>query len=177
MKIYNQSGRSMIEMLGVLAIVGVLSAGGIAGYSMAMQSYKTNALIEKIQVMATQTRSLYKGNYEQIGKNRATGAQMLINAGKLTDVNNPFGGTLGTMHSNWGDAFDIRVSGGVSVETCMDLLQTDWGDSGVFEGVNVYYAESGSAALRYTNGKWPVALSDAVTHCTKGVATIDLVFR
>ena len=28
----NQSGRSMIEMLGVLAIIGVLSVGGIAGY-------------------------------------------------------------------------------------------------------------------------------------------------
>ncbi|MBS6473139.1 MAG: hypothetical protein KH347_02690 [Acetobacter sp.] len=32
----NESGRSMIEMLGVLAIIGVLSVGGIAGYSQAM---------------------------------------------------------------------------------------------------------------------------------------------
>lgn len=36
----NQSGRSMIEMLGVLAIIGVLSVGGIAGYSKAMERYK-----------------------------------------------------------------------------------------------------------------------------------------
>ena len=28
----SQSGRNIIEMLGVLAIVGILSAGGIAGY-------------------------------------------------------------------------------------------------------------------------------------------------
>ena len=27
-----ESGRSMVEMLGVLAIIGVLSIGGIAGY-------------------------------------------------------------------------------------------------------------------------------------------------
>ena len=27
-----QTGRSMVEMLGVLAIIGVLSVGGIAGY-------------------------------------------------------------------------------------------------------------------------------------------------
>ena len=33
------SGRSMIEMLGVLAIIGVLSVGGIAGYSKAMLNY------------------------------------------------------------------------------------------------------------------------------------------
>ena len=38
----NQTGRSMIEMLGVLAIVGVLSVGSIAGYSKAMLKYKLN---------------------------------------------------------------------------------------------------------------------------------------
>ena len=31
----NESGRSMVEMLGVLAIIGVLSVGGIAGYTTA----------------------------------------------------------------------------------------------------------------------------------------------
>ena len=30
MKMNNESGRSMVEMLGVLAIIGVLSIGGIA---------------------------------------------------------------------------------------------------------------------------------------------------
>ena len=37
-----QSGRSMVEMLGVLAIIGVLSIGAIAGYSKAMFKYKLN---------------------------------------------------------------------------------------------------------------------------------------
>lgn len=40
------SGRSMIEMLGVLAIIGVLSVGGIAGYSKAMLNYKLNKSVE-----------------------------------------------------------------------------------------------------------------------------------
>ena len=35
-------GRSMVEMLGVLAIIGVLSVGAIAGYSKAMMKYKMN---------------------------------------------------------------------------------------------------------------------------------------
>ena len=35
-------GRSMVEMLGVLAIIGVLSVGGIAGYSKAMRKHKLN---------------------------------------------------------------------------------------------------------------------------------------
>lgn len=38
----NESGRSMIEMLGVLAIIGVLSVGGIAGYSKAMMMWRSN---------------------------------------------------------------------------------------------------------------------------------------
>ena len=38
----NQFGRSMIEMLGVLAIIGVLSVGAIAGYQKAMFKYKLN---------------------------------------------------------------------------------------------------------------------------------------
>ena len=37
-----EKGRSMIEMLGVLAIIGVLSVGGIAGYSKAMEKWKIN---------------------------------------------------------------------------------------------------------------------------------------
>ncbi len=35
-------GRSMVEMLGVLAIIGVLSIGAMSGYSQAMFKYKLN---------------------------------------------------------------------------------------------------------------------------------------
>ena len=41
------SGRSKIEMLGVLAIIGVLSVGGIAGYSKAMEKFKINKATEE----------------------------------------------------------------------------------------------------------------------------------
>lgn len=47
-KTNSQSGRSMVEMLGVLAIIGVLSVGGIAGYKTAMDMYKKNQLREII---------------------------------------------------------------------------------------------------------------------------------
>jgi len=40
-----QFGRSMVEMLGVLAIIGVLSVGAIAGYSTAMTKYKINKVV------------------------------------------------------------------------------------------------------------------------------------
>ena len=50
-KKYNQIGRSMVEMLGVLAIIGVLSVGGITGYSKAMQKYKLNKHAQSINLL------------------------------------------------------------------------------------------------------------------------------
>ncbi len=50
-----ESGRSMVEMLGVLAIIGVLSIGGIAGYTMAMNRNTANNLTDaaaKLSVLA-----------------------------------------------------------------------------------------------------------------------------
>ena len=46
-----QSGRSMVEMLGVLAIIGVLSVGAIAGYSKAMMKYKLNKQSEQLSTI------------------------------------------------------------------------------------------------------------------------------
>ena len=43
-----ENGRSMVEMLGVLAIVGVLSVGAISGYSKAMMKYKLNKQTEQL---------------------------------------------------------------------------------------------------------------------------------
>ena len=40
-------GRSMIEMLGVLAIIAVLTVGGIAGYSKAMEKFKVNKTVKE----------------------------------------------------------------------------------------------------------------------------------
>ncbi len=47
----NPLGRSMIEMLGVLAIIGVLSVGGIAGYSKAMEKWKINKTIGEYSML------------------------------------------------------------------------------------------------------------------------------
>jgi len=57
--INNEKGRSMIEMLGVLAIIGVLSVGGIAGYSKAMQKYRINKTIEQITLIAGNARTFF----------------------------------------------------------------------------------------------------------------------
>lgn len=48
----SQSGRSMVEMLGVLAIIGVLSVGGITGYRYAMDQYHTNQALRLVDLFA-----------------------------------------------------------------------------------------------------------------------------
>ena len=45
-----ESGRSMVEMLGTLAIIGVLSIGGIAGYSYGMDKWRANQTVNDIML-------------------------------------------------------------------------------------------------------------------------------
>ena len=56
-----ESGRSMVEMLGVLAVMGVLSVGGVAMYTNAMNKYRANELLnessKRAVVIATQILS------------------------------------------------------------------------------------------------------------------------
>lgn len=47
-------GRSMVEMLGVLAIIGILSIGAIAGYNYALAKYRANETINDIMLRRTE---------------------------------------------------------------------------------------------------------------------------
>ena len=57
----NQSGRSMVEMLGVLAIIGVLSIGGIAGYRQAMTAHRANEFLNDLSIFFISARSAIEG--------------------------------------------------------------------------------------------------------------------
>lgn len=48
-----ESGRSMVEMLGVLAIIGVLSIGAVNGYNYAIHKYLANETINEINLRLT----------------------------------------------------------------------------------------------------------------------------
>ena len=55
----NQAGRSMIEMLGVLAIIGVLTVGGFALISKVSNAHRANVVIDEIGVLANKTRMVF----------------------------------------------------------------------------------------------------------------------
>ena len=61
-----ECGRSMVEMLGVLAIVGVLSVGAISGYSKAMMKYKLNKQTEQIGSILDYA-TLHYDNLDRLG--------------------------------------------------------------------------------------------------------------
>ena len=50
----NEDGRSMVEMLGVLAVIGVLSIGGIQGYTYAMNKYRANGILNELNIASHQ---------------------------------------------------------------------------------------------------------------------------
>ena len=98
-----QNGRSMVEMLGVLAIIGVLSVGGIAGYSKAMTKFKINKSMDQISMLVANIRTLFSGQRNYSGLNNANAVSFGIIPNEMDGgggvITNAFAGnvTIGTM--------------------------------------------------------------------------------
>ncbi len=133
-EIKNQNGRSMIEMLGVLAIIGVLSVGGIAGYSKAMTKYRINKTIEQITLIAGNIRSFFapQGNYAGSNSDVNTG-KAIIKKAKLVpdemwdgnDIKDVWDGLVKVRAYNNSTDFSISIQG-VPQEACIELVTQDW---------------------------------------------------
>ena len=62
----NERGRSMVEILGVLAIIGVLSFGGIQGYKYAMDKHRANDIVNEVNMRATDIWHLYQDGEKEL---------------------------------------------------------------------------------------------------------------
>ena len=125
----NQHGRSMVEMLGVLAIIGVLSVGGIAGYSKAMFKQKMNKtvdIVSKVLMGVNEWASNNLGMANTLSKH-----SLAIKLGILDKslCNNrdectlPIGGKI----SVYFDTIEIDLTGiSNPVNLCIDLLSHRW---------------------------------------------------
>ena len=155
MKYVNENGRSMVEMLGVLAIIGVLSVGGIAGYSKAMNKYKINKTNDQVSMLVANIRTLFasQGNYADLNNGNAikfgvvpndmyTSAAngtyasdyALSNAfkGAVTIKSVPARQSTGTNASTGKDEYNedeafIVAYDGMTEEACVAMLTGDWG--------------------------------------------------
>ena len=192
-----QSGRSMIEMLGVLAIIGVLSVGGIAGYSKAMMKYRINKTIEQITLIAGNIRAFWgsQKNYVGVYCNCDNGScigqssdddcpihkkakifpddMITVTDGKITSITNPFGGGV-VLHADDkaqnrdNQAFRIEYDIGDNEEACIELLSQDWKTAGV-------------SFMMLSNPMYvfetiPVSLDNAADVCSKYTPDISMNF-
>ncbi len=65
LKFSEEKGRSMVEMLGVLAVIGVLSITGIAGYKYAMNKYRVNEIINEINMIRAKLALVMEQSHEE----------------------------------------------------------------------------------------------------------------
>ncbi len=134
-----QSGRSMVEMLGVLAIVGVLSVGGIAGYSTAMNTYKLNqaqtqisAITSKLATYAERNGSYAGLNNKVATKINAVPPDMVVSEEDDDEVTllNPFGGKVNISSYGEGSGMYQIMYYGLTQKQCIHLISIDWSTSG-----------------------------------------------
>ena len=183
MRKVNENGRSMVEMLGVLAIIGVLSAGGLAGYSKAMFKHKMNSTLDQITMLVTNIRTMYgtQDNYEGLTATQAIQLGIIPAAMKngSDGLVSPFKGevTIDTSKASESapdnTAFVVTYND-LPSEACINLATAEWGTgagSG-FIGVKASDAADADASGAYVgaaldgrNEGVPYKVGDAITAC------------
>ncbi len=185
LNVKNQNGRSMIEMLGVLAIIGVLSVGGIAGYSKAMTKYRINKTIEQITLIAGNIRAFFapQKNYDGLNSENNDGRKIIQKAKLVPDemwnedktaLVNAFGdmfyvnATGKSTHDSYG-AFYIQLKG-IPEEACIDILSHDWQASGM---VAIYTDTSSKGEVI---AKVPLSVEAATNFCADNSDYTETLF-
>lgn len=190
-----ENGRSMIEMLGVLAIIGVLSVGGIAGYSKAMEKFKANKLIDEVISVAHNIRALcanQKSCYLDYEDDNVVDL-VFQNKKHREDFDlftSEYGGNIlfytGIYTENYSmDGYTVFIDG-LSQETCKEIAIQPW--QNIFEMVELgtsLYGRDMSNAYKETcidknynssegyvfcknEGKLPINPKDAALGCDCG---------
>ena len=177
-----QAGRSMVEMLGVLAIIGVLSIGGISGYSKAMAKYRINKTLDQISMLVMNIRTLFASSMDYGGLTPQLAIDMGIIPGEMQgagsdgSIINAFQGPVNiTEGSQGGQGRSFVISyGGLTQEACISLATADWGSqagSGLYSisvNGNVRYADRAADA----GDGLPINISTASGYCDTGPTTI-----
>jgi type II secretory pathway pseudopilin PulG len=129
MKFQNQeSGRSMIEMLGVLAIMGVITVAAIAMITAAMRSAHRSSVQDQVTQIATGVRSLLGGFDDFSGIDNAT-----IFAAIGVSSKNPYNGDyILATHPTDPRLFVLSITG-LNRSDCQYFRTKAWIDSFGFQ--------------------------------------------
>ena len=135
MKNINESGRSMVEMLGVLAIIGVLTVGAMSTVNYGIESFRVRAVYDLVEETARGVSDLqsWKRCYADESP-AATKTKICKNVFDdkcetgtgITDATiKTAWGKLSVSLDNNGSEFHIQVTG-VPYGSCNQLLNMDW---------------------------------------------------
>ena len=177
----NEQGRSMVEMLGVLAIIGVLSVGGISGYSKAMAKFKLTKAQDQITMLLMNIRTAFATSPNYGGLTNTTAKSYNIAPGDMisgSDLQHAFGGGVKVNSCNSsgnddisGQYFYIQLNN-LGNEACLSLATADWGTDGLvsMNGSNATTMAAGNTANANLGtatpaANMPITLSTASTYC------------
>lgn len=119
-----ESGRSMIEMLGVLAIMGVITVGAIGMISSAMRTQKLTTVNDQVVQMVTMVRNLH-AEYDDFSN--MDGNKIFAAIGM--DKQNPYGGEYELAVDSANPRQFVVTIGGLGASECEALVAKAWTDS------------------------------------------------
>lgn len=134
-----ESGRSMIEMVGVLAIMGMLTATAFALISLGINRQKQARVMDDVVTIVSGVRGLL-GDYDDFSHiDNST-----IFAAMSVSNKNPYGGTYELLVNPYDSRqFIIRING-LNKSDCEALVTKAWTDSVGYVSSN--HKESGATA-------------------------------
>lgn len=118
-----ESGRSMIEMLGVLAIMGVITVGAYELIKLAFNNQKQMKAVEEIFVIVNEVRTLHSQYDDFSGMNGDVILSM------MEKKQNPYGGTYELSVDPSDSRQFILTVNGLSKSECQSLVTRAWSDS------------------------------------------------
>ena len=130
----------MVEMLGVLAIIGVLSFGGIQGYKYAMDKHRANDIVNEVNMRATDIWHLYQDGEKELPDSPEADAfpeypEMMQTGFEIMVTSHP------------PVAFRTWVNN-VPSAVCQKVLQENLDDA--VQGLKFVQVDNGGGLIRYT---------------------------
>ena len=164
-----QSGRSMVEMLGVLAIIGVLSVGGIAGYSKAMAKFKLSKAMDQVSMLVANIRTLYSGQRSYSGLSNANAIAFGVvpseMVGSGSTITNAFSSNVTVTSASSDMHFTVKFEG-LGKEACVSMTTADWGSGSGSGLVSITPSGAATGGTAVSGSNLPVSLTSAATACS-----------
>ena len=154
----DETGRSMVEILGVLAVMGILSVAGISGFKSAMNRHRANELLNE-------------------ASKRATVVAMQFASGKQTGSTSEFSGHSTFSGGTFDDSLSLPLEAGqfkltlnnVLPEVCEQMKKMIVENSAIRQ-VDCSISEKGTGSIYFnkdlsTEAVHVCALNESLTEC------------